>query len=391
MNPWNIDDVAMNLEKAITMSVPEREARRARDIKFIQENTVGAWARRCLDDVIAARKESKASKVSLGYGFGFGFRVFGDKFNINRLDVDKLSRDYKTSSRRLLILDYGGTLVDDGSEETDKYMKTTEARVWHYDNSSKNSRDNVTTGGGGIETRTEIRSEVANVLRKLCSDGRNSVYVVSSDLRAEVMHALDGISTRLGVIAENGFVYRNAYSAPDEEWKCLVPGHDGRNRTEDADGGFCGSSDDIDDETWQELTHSLMKEYAERTNGSFVALSPSSVQFNYLLSDPELGAMQGRCMRQELEQLLVSFPVIVDSGKGFVNVFLENVNRGEAVRRILEESRGSGWGTPTAARPTWGELARVLVDVSDSTLSCAWATIRRTSRSSASFTSFVLE
>ena len=59
-------------------------------MKFIRENTVGTWAsprRHCV-----ARTESKASGF-LGYGFGFGFRIFGDKFNINRLDVEKLTRD----------------------------------------------------------------------------------------------------------------------------------------------------------------------------------------------------------------------------------------------------------------------------------------------------------
>ena len=72
-------------------------------------------------------------------------------------------------------------------------------------------------------------------------------------------------------------MYRSA--ASEGKWQCVV---------ED------GDLDEVlaQHEDWQGVAGELMWHYAERTNGSFVWRSPSTVSWSFVLADPELGAMQ---------------------------------------------------------------------------------------------------
>jgi hypothetical protein len=54
------------------------------------------------------------------------------------------------------------------------------------------------------------------------------------------------------------------------------------------------------------------------------------------LSDPELGALQAFSLREHLEQVLKPFPVTLRTGKGFVSVVPQGVDKGVAVSYVLE-------------------------------------------------------
>jgi trehalose-6-phosphatase len=57
-------------------------------------------------------------------------------------------------------------------------------------------------------------------------------------------------------------------------------------------------------EQWQRDVQKVMNVYVERTTGSFVFAAPSSISFNFLLADPELGDHQSKSLGLQLESVI---------------------------------------------------------------------------------------
>ena len=51
INPWNTEAVAAAFSDALKMGDAERQARRARDMEFVLNNTAAAWAERFVLDL----------------------------------------------------------------------------------------------------------------------------------------------------------------------------------------------------------------------------------------------------------------------------------------------------------------------------------------------------
>mmetsp|Transcript_35888 Transcript_35888/g.57253 ORF Transcript_35888/g.57253 Transcript_35888/m.57253 type:complete len:1160 (+) Transcript_35888:276-3755(+) len=357
VNPFKTASTAAAMEEALTMSTAERAARCSRDLEFIEENTLLEWANRILHDINDAHTDVSKPLAKFGGGFGTKVIPYNVNSNIQQKELSDLevAEAYKPCRRRLIVIDYSGTLVETSSMNV--YLKSGGgARVWHYE--SEGSR----RSGGCLETRDPISDTARTALIDLCRDKHNTVVVISSDLRDELDHALAGIPN-LALIAENGFVFR---TGPNEPWISAIDqdstgggdwyGGNSKRMYQSADSDSVNDSETPslpDDEMmpdpqdglveWQENTLRLMRSYSLRTNAAFVWRSPSAVSFNYILSDPQFGILQASNLALELEQELALLPLTVEQGKGFVTVRLRGVNRGAAVRELisyLNEEKG---------------------------------------------------
>lgn len=364
VNPFKTSALAATIEEALSMSVAERTARCARDLEHIERNTLQAWASRMLEDINDAHNDTREPVTKFGGGFGTRLLIRANEVHKQQeLDHVEFCESFKSSKRRIIILDYSGTLVETTS--MNMYMKRGgTARTWHYENGGSRRP------GGCLETRDPISDTTRGRLIDLCRNRSNVVVVMSSDLRDELAHALEGIPN-LALIAENGFVFRahpgaRWVSAVDEEasgggdWyggnstsgfyaaetehrsTTSSAGGSGSAHTDtDSIGGDSSDAASLPDGAqheihgWQESIRNIMNKYSNRTNGSFVWESPSAVSFNYVLSDPDLGSLQASNLQLELEQVTISMPLTVESGKGAVTVRLRGVNRGTAVRELL--------------------------------------------------------
>jgi len=346
VNPFKTSALAATIEEALSMSEVERTARSARDLEVIETNTLFSWARDIIKDVKEAHQDSSKPMTKFGGGFGTRFLPSFSKTISRQSELETLEfgEAFKAAQRRLIFLDYSGTLVETSSLRM--YMKRGgTARTWHYEKGGSKRP------GGCLETRDPISDSARRTLIDLCLDEKNIVVVVSSDLRDELDQALRGIPN-LGLIAENGFVFR---PHPSGKWISAVDTEDdhggdwyGGNspaglyeaETESAgDSSEVGSLPEVSGtkemNQWQEVTMKVMQSYSHRTNGSFVWKSPSAVSFNCVLADPELGAMQSSNLALELEQILAVMPLTVEQGKGSVTVRLRGVNRGTALRELI--------------------------------------------------------
>ena len=90
----------------------------------------------------------------------------------------------------------------------------------------------------------------------------------------------------------------------------------------------------------------ILSKYTARTNGSFVKLTHSSIGWTYYSCDPEWGAQQASYLVPELERELSAFDVRFVTLKGVVEVVPRKLNKGQVVKKILEEVAGTTGGKP---------------------------------------------
>jgi len=350
VNPYKTNALAAAMEEALSMPDAERIARGSRDRQFVKSNTLLAWTNRVLQD-IEASKALDAGTTTIGLGFGPRVGTSGMESSHQELvDPTTICEAYRRSSKRLIVLDYSGTLVETSSLDT--YMKTGgNARSWHYENGGSERPS------GCLETRDSMSDAARSSVVDLCKDPNNTVVIVSSDLRDELDNAVKGIPN-LALIAENGFVFR---MSPSDKWRSAIDEEGGGGdwyaggyqdlyhlQDNDSQGGYSSEANSVIDadiqtislDQWHVSVLSVMRQYSDRTNGAFVWRSPSAVSFNYILADPDLGKLQAATLTTELETVLALLPLTVDAGKGYVTVRLRGVNRGTAIRELIGYQTG---------------------------------------------------
>ncbi|KAF7727447.1 threalose-6-phosphate phosphatase [Apophysomyces ossiformis] len=195
------------------------------------------------------------------------------------LDTEELLCKYKRAKKRLLCFDYDGTLTP--------IRKTPHTAL--------------------------PLPETLAALEALCNDPKNEVWVISGRDEATLDKWLGHISN-LGLSAEHGSFMRYPGS---NKWM---------NMTEHVD------------MTWKADVVEVFSYYTERTIGSFIEHKRCAVTWHYRLADPEYGAFQAKECQNHLENAILSkMPVEVLVGKKKLEVRPSVVNKGEVVKRLLNE------------------------------------------------------
>tara|TARA_B100000795_G_scaffold254694_1_gene225795 strand:- start:103 stop:705 length:603 start_codon:yes stop_codon:yes gene_type:complete len=85
-----------------------------------------------------------------------------------------------------------------------------------------------------------------------------------------------------------------------------------------------------------------MDVYCNRTHGAYVQTKGSSIVFNFGDADPEFGKMQGKELQNTLGSVLAAFPVVVRTGKGYVEACHQDVNKGVMAARMIDLLQADG-------------------------------------------------
>ena len=185
INPWRTEEVKGALLRVLEMSGVERADRMRRNLEFSTRLTTTNWTLQVLQDLKAVEKSDDVNSYS-AMGFGMGFRVMGLKTGFEHVDTFSLAKAYRNSHNRLIILDWGGTLVAE-NDKVDKLQAYAIAQ--------------------GNASRMGPTAALKEVLEKLSKDVKNHVFVVSGkDITA--VGEFFGDITGLGLGAEHGFYYR---------------------------------------------------------------------------------------------------------------------------------------------------------------------------------------
>ena len=110
VNPWKVSEIANSFHQALNMTYDERMRRLNCASEFVTRVTTQRWALAVLLDLKGVHKNVDVGKYS-GAGLGLGFRLLGMDTGFNSLDVGAVAKSYKKARTRLLLFDYGGTIL----------------------------------------------------------------------------------------------------------------------------------------------------------------------------------------------------------------------------------------------------------------------------------------
>lgn len=250
VNPWDYRQCAEAIHTALSLSQDERKKAWTKLHDAVLQNSTANWVKSFSETLTRVWNEQSSRETMA----------------VPRLSVDKLEASYKQSNRRLLIIDYEGTVASWGSPAS-------------------------------IILTTPQRAIVT--LADLTEDPKNIVYVMSSRMPEEMERLFRRVAG-LGLIAENGCFVREPYT---EEWIKLV--------------------DEKRTRAWKQGASSILSYFRERTEGSWIEERHCSLVFHYASAeDPAVAARQASecadhindaCASQRVHAIPVEGALIVET------------------------------------------------------------------------------
>ncbi|GJV75821.1 probable alpha,alpha-trehalose-phosphate synthase [UDP-forming] 11 [Tanacetum coccineum] len=281
VNPWNIESVTEAMRSAITMPDNEKKLRHEKHYKYVSSHDVAYWAKSFDQDLERACKEH-FHKRCWGVGFGLGFRVVALGFNFRKLSVEHIVSSYKKTNSRLILLDYDGTVMPQGS--VDKAPN----------------------------------KEVISILNVLSNDPKNVVFIVSGRGKDSLSKWFDSCKN-LGLSAEHGWLTR--WNGNSEWERC---------------GGLAVDAD------WKKVALPVMEHYTEATDGSSIEIKESALVWHHQEADPDFGMWQAKELLDHLESVLANEPVVVKRGQQIVEVNPQGVSKGVVVESLIASMESKG-------------------------------------------------
>jgi trehalose 6-phosphate synthase/phosphatase len=258
VNPNNKDEIVEAIMKALTMPEEEQVERNRTLQHRLARYSIGGWVGDFMARLENVKRLQKERAVR---------RLTGDARS-------KLLGHYAAARKRLILLDYDGTLVPFSD--------------W--------------------PRKAVPGEETIPLVEALVGDEKNDVVIVSGrdkDTLEEWLGALD-----IGLVAEHGAWIKHRGG----EWR--MPGS--------------LKSD------WKSQVRPLLELYVDRTPGSFVEEKGFSLSWHYRKTDPGWGSLRARELRADLADLTANLAIGVLEGSKVIEVKDVGVNKGRAVLGWLE-------------------------------------------------------
>ncbi len=251
VNPSSVEEIADGLHRAIEMPVDEQLSRNRRMQDRLKRYDIHYWANDFMTKLDATIEHQQSF---------LGKRLSG---SVRR----RFRETYQAAQKRLLLLDYDGTLLD--------YMDRADAALPDAD----------------------LRS----LIRSLADDSRNDVVLVSSRGRDFMSEHLEDLP--IGLIASHGASIR-----VDGKWEQIVP---------------------VDDQ-WKGHLAPIMQLYADRTPGSRYEEKELSLAWHYRGSDPDLAAVRVAELKDALISMIANHNLTVFDGNRVLEVKSSLVGKAQA-------------------------------------------------------------
>ncbi|HXG65165.1 MAG TPA: bifunctional alpha,alpha-trehalose-phosphate synthase (UDP-forming)/trehalose-phosphatase [Blastocatellia bacterium] len=261
VNPYDEERTAETIIRALSLPAEERRERMAALHRRVARNDVYKWSKRFL----AGLKDATAHRGDLPPDQG------------QPLPVAEVVSAYQGAQRRLLILDYDGTLVP-------------------YANRPQDARP---------------PESLIRLLSQLAADPANRMALLSGRPQRDLdmwFGRIEGVW--LG--AEHGAIFR---SPETKEWTAL------RSHIPD---------------DWKSRVQPVLEHFVDRTPGSFIEEKEVSLVWHYRMADPEFGGWLANEMVAILEDMLAGTELRAVHGARSIEVKLAWANKGEFVARLVE-------------------------------------------------------
>ena len=290
INPWRGDDVIATLLRALEMSPVDKGRRTRRNLEFCERMSSFCWAENVLQDLKQTMKHDVDVQNTdhSTLGLGINYRVTEFKSGFKLLDTVKVTKHYRESKERLILLDWGGTLVAENDiDDSFQYYA-------------------VATGHA---SRAGPSEEVKNTLRVLCQDTRNSIFVITGKDLYALSDAFGDVEG-LGLVAEHGCYFK---------WPKNVTGDRFTYKTRKK----WQTMLNLGDVSWMNAVRQIMTIYVERTHGTYIEQKGSAIIFQFRDADPEFGYLQSKELEENLADVVMAFPIEIIRGGGIDDGYIE--------------------------------------------------------------------
>ncbi len=257
INVNNQEEIVQALEEALVMPEEEQIERNRMMQKRLQHYNVRRWADDFIDRLLYARKLQGEMEAKA----------------LNHETKAKLVNDFQKSNRRLMLLDYDGTLVP----------------------------------FSGKPGRAKPGDEVIKLLEELTKSSKNEVVLISGRGKDNMEKWFGALNT--GLVAEHGVWTKEK----GKEWEMI--------ETLSGD--------------WKGEIHPILELYVDRTPGSFVEEKEFSLAWHYRKAEYRLGDMRARELVNDLLNLTANLNLQVLEGNKVVEVKNAGVNKGRAALRWI--------------------------------------------------------
>lgn len=259
VNPRDTNEVAHAIATALNMPPEVQEEKLAVMQQRLRDYTVTHW----MDDFLKQLEEIKNLQHSQLT------RYLAEKHQLSLL------RTFEQTNRRLLLLDYDGTLVP--------FSKTPAAAA---------PDDNL-----------------IQLLEQLSKDDRNEIYIISGRDGASLEKWFSRLPVNL--VAEHGASMR----LKDQEWV---------------------HADKLD-QSWKPVFRPILEMYAQRSPGSFIEEKNHTLVWHYRNVHKELGFIRSRELLDNLQHMIRNSPLRIIDGNKVIEIRLAGIDKGAIAQRIVEK------------------------------------------------------
>ena len=266
INPYDEERTAGTVNRAIAMDDQERNLRMMALHSRVVRNDVFHWGERflaSLEDAVSSRGRYIDTQPK-------------------KLQPGEIRDAYLKAARRLVVLDYDGTLVP--------FAKHPQQAV--------------------------PSQAVLDLLTALARDFKNRVALISGR-SAENLGRWFGKVPQLWLVAEHGAEIK---MQSDSKWESLRPQ---------------APTD------WKPTVMPILEHFVDRTPGSFVEEKKYALVWHYRMADPEFGEWLANELVSMLEAMLAETELRAFRGKKIVEVKPVWANKGEAIQRLLRDFPGA--------------------------------------------------
>jgi trehalose 6-phosphate synthase/phosphatase len=261
VNPNDQEDIIEALETALAMPIDEQIKRNRIMQKRLSRYNVKRWADdflNRLNDAYVKQQESYQQIMT----------------SANRTE---LVESYSNSKRRLILLDYDGTLVPFATKPQ-KAVPT---------------------------------DAVTKMLRKLSRSSSNEVVLISGRDKKTFDEWFR--SLKVGLVAEHGAWIKERSG----DWKALEQLSD----------------------AWKKEILPILEMYADRTPGSFVEEKDFSLAWHYRATEPTLGSLRAKELKDNILSSISNLNLEVMDGNKVIEIKSSIVNKGRAAQNWLSKQQ----------------------------------------------------
>ena len=266
INPWDYQQCAKAIKQALEMSEAEKVQRYTKLRQLVLHYTGGYWIKQ-LEKALRKCYDEQTQRNAL---------------SIPRLSHSILADKYKSSKRRLFLLDLEGTLASYGPD-----------------------RNIFTTS----------HKPMLEMLNELCADRKNAVYVMSARMQDELTRLFYQVPS-VGLIAEDGCFLREPHSA-ENDWITF--------------------SNVKQTRVWKEDTRKVLDYYANRIDGSRIEERKCSLVLDYSRAEDPQGAraQAGDCINHINDSCDAELIQAVPVGKTVI-IHSRDHSKDSAAERVLD-------------------------------------------------------